>query len=420
MAAPLIRVDENPGCGVPGGAAVEFTPIQSLVAVNACELSMTSTPNCPPVTDRPLMDTLSASSMVSAAALEGPATPTHGLTAATDVTQLLPLMIAGSVIGGRPAPSVIVSATSPLKLGPNPIRSTRPVEWIHFSIAARSVHCSAPPGHGVADFVRGGVGGVGRFVHHVRFRRCRRRQRRQRQRGRDRRDRGEPAHAYLRTLNRFTAGVGSTLPAGSIARTLKTCLPGFRRVSFFGDRHPLNGLRSSLHWKVDPASLETNLNLTVRLWVRPGRPLVIVVWGGVLSFFPFALPLFLFLTSLVFSLVPPVPPSSFGAGADVVASVSSEVPEASVWSAAMLIPPEIGDGKVTDRCPPRRPSPAPGSFGSRSARRSPCGRRGPGRRAGRRRRLRPGRRRAGNCRRLDPIVGTGCLIARPVGAEVDE
>src|SRR5262245_44879870 len=138
--------------------------------------------------------------------------------------------------------------------------------------------------------------------------------------------------AYLRTLNRFTAGVGSTLPAGSIARTLKTCLPGLRRLYFFGDLQVLNGFRSSLHWKVEPASFETNLNLTVRLWVRPGGPLVIVVCGGVLSFLPFALPLFLFLFLLPLSFaLPPVPrppPGGCGVGAEVVDCAISEVPDA--------------------------------------------------------------------------------------------
>ena len=93
----------------------------------------------------------------------------------------------------------------------------------------------------------------------------------------------------------------------------------------------------------------TNLNTAVRLWVRPGGPLVIVVWGGVLSFLP--LPLFLFLFLLPFRRPPPPvvppppvpPPSSFGVGAVVVANASSDVPDASVWVAPMLIPPAIGE-----------------------------------------------------------------------------
>ena len=72
------------------------------------------------------------------------------------------------------------------------------------------------------------------------------------------------AGASSRTLNFFTAGVGSVLPAASIARTLKTCLPGFSPLYFFGERQVLNGLRSSLHWKVEPASVEVNLNFAVR------------------------------------------------------------------------------------------------------------------------------------------------------------
>ena len=78
-------------------------------------------------------------------------------------------------------------------------------------------------------------------------------------------------------MNFFVAGLGSALPALSIARTLKTCLPGFSFLYFFGDLHGLNGFLSSLHSKVEPASLEENLNLTVVAWVFALGPLVILV-----------------------------------------------------------------------------------------------------------------------------------------------
>ena len=70
-------------------------------------------------------------------------------------------------------------------------------------------------------------------------------------------------------MNFLFAGVGSTLPASSIARTLKTCLPGFSFLYFFGDLHGLNGFLSSLHSKLEPASLEENLNLAVVALVLP-------------------------------------------------------------------------------------------------------------------------------------------------------
>jgi hypothetical protein len=84
-------------------------------------------------------------------------------------------------------------------------------------------------------------------------------------------------------LNFATAGVGSTLPAGSIASTLSLCLPSF---SFFagrnGELHGWNGLKSSWHWKLDPASLEAKLKLGLRFRVFFGPP-VIVVSGAALS-----------------------------------------------------------------------------------------------------------------------------------------
>src|SRR6187551_3455663 len=61
-----------------------------------------------------------------------------------------------------------------------------------------------------------------------------------------------------RTVNFFLAGVESTCPAGSIARTLKTCLPGSTFLYFFGDLQRSNGLPSSLQRKTEPTSLDSN------------------------------------------------------------------------------------------------------------------------------------------------------------------
>ena len=71
---------------------------------------MTLMPVCPPVRDRPLMVTLSASSTVNTDALvEEAATSTHG-PVRTPITQLwLPLRVNGQVIAGRALPRVILS-----------------------------------------------------------------------------------------------------------------------------------------------------------------------------------------------------------------------------------------------------------------------------------------------------------------------
>ena len=69
------------------------------------------------------------------------------------------------------------------------------------------------------------------------------------------------------------------LPAASVARTLKLCLPFFSRFSFFGDPHPFHLFLSSLHSKVELGSEDLNLNLTLVLSVFLGAPLVILVFG---------------------------------------------------------------------------------------------------------------------------------------------
>ncbi len=55
-----------------------------------------------------------------------------------------------------------------------------------------------------------------------------------------------PFFAFL-TLNLALAGVGSVLPAASVAATSKRCLPGFSFFSFSGGAHFLTFLPSSLH-----------------------------------------------------------------------------------------------------------------------------------------------------------------------------
>ena len=81
-------------------------------------------------------------------------------------------------------------------------------------------------------------------------------------------------------MNLSLAGVGSTLPAASIARTSNVCLPFLRRLSFFGEEQGFHRFLSSLHSKVEWRFEELNLNLTLVFSVLSGARLVIEVSGG--------------------------------------------------------------------------------------------------------------------------------------------
>jgi hypothetical protein len=80
-----------------------------------------------------------------------------------------------------------------------------------------------------------------------------------------------------------TAGVGSALPAASRARTRKTWRPTLNRLYVRGERHAVHRPRSSLHWNLEPASVETNRNLTRCTLVRRDGAAVNRVFGGVVS-----------------------------------------------------------------------------------------------------------------------------------------
>ena len=77
----------------------------------------------------------------------------------------------------------------------------------------------------------------------------------------------------------------STLPAGSIARTSNVWGPALSPEWVVGDVQAANAPASSLHWNVEPASLEVNSNVAHVPDVA-GGPLLIVVWGGVVSVGP--------------------------------------------------------------------------------------------------------------------------------------
>jgi hypothetical protein len=79
------------------------------------------------------------------------------------------------------------------------------------------------------------------------------------------------------------AGVGSTLPAGSIARTSKRWSPGLRPRYVSGLEQAVNAAPSSLHSKVDPASFEENEKLAPVSFVGLAGAEEMVVFGAVVS-----------------------------------------------------------------------------------------------------------------------------------------
>jgi hypothetical protein len=80
-----------------------------------------------------------------------------------------------------------------------------------------------------------------------------------------------------------TAGVGSPLPAASMAPTSKLWGPSVKEVRVFGLGQGVAGPESTLHWKLEPGSLDENAKLGVGSVVGPLGPESIVVSGGMLS-----------------------------------------------------------------------------------------------------------------------------------------
>ncbi len=76
------------------------------------------------------------------------------------------------------------------------------------------------------------------------------------------------------------AGACSIRPLAT-ALTRILCLPGFSEGAVKGERHALNGLRSTLHWKLEPATEELNLIVGVRSRVFAAGLVVILVSGGI-------------------------------------------------------------------------------------------------------------------------------------------
>ena len=80
----------------------------------------------------------------------------------------------------------------------------------------------------------------------------------------------------------WRAGLGSSFPAASRARTSKACVPSPRPVYVAGEEQLVNAAPSSEHRNVELGSLE-KLKLAEELRTRPDGLSVIVVSGGVVS-----------------------------------------------------------------------------------------------------------------------------------------
>src|SRR5687768_10886293 len=85
------------------------------------------------------------------------------------------------------------------------------------------------------------------------------------------------------TLQLRLAGVRSTLPAASMARTRSWCTPTDRSVYWTGELHELKATPSREHSNVELASLEENARVACVLPVSVGGPESIVVCGAVVS-----------------------------------------------------------------------------------------------------------------------------------------
>jgi hypothetical protein len=89
--------------------------------------------------------------------------------------------------------------------------------------------------------------------------------------------------ARVSTRHARLAGVSSTLPDRSRARTSNVCVPSQRSAYSAGDTQLIQAPPSSAHWKDEPGSLEAKENEAQSLLVSCDGPLLIVVSGGVLS-----------------------------------------------------------------------------------------------------------------------------------------
>ena len=79
------------------------------------------------------------------------------------------------------------------------------------------------------------------------------------------------------------AGLASVLPLPSVARTLSVWSPTAMPLNVAGEPQAPQAPASSLHWKVEPASVAVNSSVAVGRSLLAAGPAVIVVSGGVVS-----------------------------------------------------------------------------------------------------------------------------------------
>src|ERR687892_235318 len=84
------------------------------------------------------------------------------------------------------------------------------------------------------------------------------------------------------TVHVQVAGVGSTLPAASVARASSVCAPSARSMKTVGSGHGVKPAPSRLHSKVETGSSLSIANVAVVLWLGTFGfgPKTIVVSGG--------------------------------------------------------------------------------------------------------------------------------------------
>lgn len=80
-----------------------------------------------------------------------------------------------------------------------------------------------------------------------------------------------------------TAGLASTLPARSLARTRNAWRPASSPRYVVGEAQERQRLWSTRHWNRERASLERNRNLAAALGLRRRGPAVTLVFGAVVS-----------------------------------------------------------------------------------------------------------------------------------------
>ena len=77
--------------------------------------------------------------------------------------------------------------------------------------------------------------------------------------------------------------MASVFPAASVALTWNVCEPCARFEYVVGLAHATNEPESSLHWNVEPDSVEENANVAVLALLLPEGPLVMLVSGATVS-----------------------------------------------------------------------------------------------------------------------------------------